>query len=164
MQQDVRIRHISETDWDGITDLEASAYTENELSEGRAALQSKALVSPGTCFVLDHGERTVGYLLALPYPAGRYPDLTRPEAAAFQSRNLHLHDIVIATGFRRRGLAGHLLGRLTETARTHGYERISLVAVDGSDVFWSANGYHPHPEIRVPDSYGKNALYMSRAI
>ena len=161
---DVRIRNISDADWDGITELEADAYTEHELSEGRAALESKALVSPGTCFVLDYRERTVGYLLALPYPTDRYPDLTRAEETAFRSRNLHLHDIVIAEGFRGRGLAKELLVRLTATARAQSYERISLIAVSGSDGFWSANGYRAQRGIELPVSYGRDALYMSRAV
>lgn len=163
-RDDVRIRHISGADWDGITELEAAAYTANELTEGRAALESKARVSPGTCFVLDYRERTVGYLLALPYPAEAYPDLTRAEQTAFRSSNLHLHDIVIAEGFRGRGLAAKLLVRLDETARAGSYERISLVAVDGTDAFWSANGYRVHDGVDIPAGYGRNAVYMSRPV
>jgi hypothetical protein len=36
--------------------------------------------------------------------------------------------------------------------------------VGGSDTFWFANGYREHPEITLPDTYGANALYMSKAI
>jgi ribosomal protein S18 acetylase RimI-like enzyme len=164
MGQDVQIRHIAPTDWDGITALEAAVYTENDLSEGRAALESKAQASPDTCFVLDYDQRTVGYLLALPYPRYQYPDLTRQEQRPFHSDNLHLHDIVIAESFRGRGFATRLLGRLTATARAQRYERISLIAVAGSDTFWSANGYRVHDEVELPASYGKNAMYMSRAV
>ena len=77
----VHIRHITEADWDGIVELESRAYTGLGLSEGRAALRSRAAISPGTCFVLDVGSGPAGYLLALPYPALSYPDLERTEEA-----------------------------------------------------------------------------------
>jgi ribosomal protein S18 acetylase RimI-like enzyme len=160
----IRIRHISEPDWDGIVALEASTYSGSGLSEGRAALESRACASPGTCFVLEAGQRIAGYVLSLPYPEFRSPDLTRAEKLTFRSPNLHLHDLVIAEGLRRRGLGRRLLHHLTAAARSDVYNRISLVAVGGSDAFWLANGYREHPEIALPDSYGPNALYMSKAI
>src|SRR5882757_3061757 len=160
----VRVRHIRDGDWSGIVALEASAYTDFALSEGRAALESRARASPATCFVLELDGHVRGYLLALPYPMFQYPDLTRAEESALPSRNLHLHDLVIAADFRGRGLARHLLRRLTATAGARGYERISLVAVAGSAGFWSANGYRAHPQVALPSSYGTNAVYMSQAV
>jgi len=164
MDQDVRIRPISDSDWRGIVALEARTYTEFALSEEQSALESRARASPATCFVLDLQRQVVGYVLALPYPMFQYPDLTRTEESVFPSRNLHLHDLVIAEGFRRRGLAKHLLHHLTATAGSRMYERISLVAVAGSETFWSGCGYRAHHEVAVPRSYGANAVYMSRTV
>jgi ribosomal protein S18 acetylase RimI-like enzyme len=167
MNPGIRIRQISDSDWDSIVALEASAYEGDGLSEGRSVLKSRACASPATCFVLETGERIAGYVLSLPYPAFRYPDLTRAEEPAARSLrwpNLHLHDLVIADHSRRRGLGKQLLRHLTATARSSRYERISLVAVGGSDTFWSANGYHSHPGLVLPESYGANAVYMSRTI
>jgi ribosomal protein S18 acetylase RimI-like enzyme len=164
MGHDVRIRHIADGDWSGIVALEASAYTDNALSEGRAALESRARSSPATCFVLDSEQQTAGYLLALPYPLFQYPDLTRTEENIFHSRNLHLHDLVIAESFRGRGLAKKLLHHLTVTAGSKTYERISLISVAGSETFWSANGYNAYREVELPGSYGANAVYMSKAV
>jgi ribosomal protein S18 acetylase RimI-like enzyme len=164
MDHDVRIRHISESDWRGIVALEASAYTELALSEEQAALESRARASPGTCFVLDLGRQIVGYVLALPYPMFQYPDLTRTEEIVVPSSNLHLHDLVIAEDFRRRGLAKHLLRHLTATAGSRRYERISLVAVAGSETFWSGCGFRAHHEVAVPKGYGANAVYMSKTV
>ncbi|MFJ2498089.1 MULTISPECIES: GNAT family N-acetyltransferase [unclassified Streptomyces] len=160
----MRIRHIRDDDWDAVVALEAAAYTDGGLSEGRVALQSRAGASPATCFVLDHGSRTAGYLLALPYPMFEFPDLDRAEDLVFHSRNLHLHDLVIAEEFRGRGLAGDLLRHFTATAASKGYEAISLIAVLGSDAFWAANGYRAHREVTPPASYGADAVYMSRAV
>jgi ribosomal protein S18 acetylase RimI-like enzyme len=164
MMPSARIRHISDSDVDSIVALEASVYEGSGLSEGRVALESRACASPATCFVLEIGQRIAGYVLSLPYPIFQYPDLTRAEERVFRSRNLHLHDFVISDGFRRCGLGRHLLHHLTVTARSNMYERISLIAVAGSDTFWSAKGYRAHPELALPGSYGPNAVYMSRAI
>ncbi|TRO68385.1 GNAT family N-acetyltransferase [Streptomyces sp. IB201691-2A2] len=169
MSDVVHIRHITEADWDGIVEIESRAYTGLGLSEGRAALRSRAEISPSTCFVLDIGSGPAGYLLALPYPALSYPDLERTEEAvvppppAPASRNLHLHDIVVEEGLRGRGLGQRLLHHFTLAARSRGYERISLIAVGRSDTFWSARGYTAHPGVS-PGGYGANAVYMSKAV
>ncbi|MFF2330626.1 MULTISPECIES: GNAT family N-acetyltransferase [unclassified Streptomyces] len=164
MRHHVRIRHISDGDWDGIAALEAAEYTDDGLSEGRDALQSRAHASPATCFVLDLDQRLAGYLLALPYPMFEYPDLRRTEDIVFPSRNLHLHDLVIAEEFRGRGLAKLLLRHFTETAGSKGYDEISLIAVSGSDTFWSANGYRARRGVAPPASYGADAVCMSRPV
>jgi ribosomal protein S18 acetylase RimI-like enzyme len=159
-----RIRHIADRDWDSIVRLEAAAYAGSGLSEARAVLESRGRASPATSFVLETGEQIVGYLLALPYPRFCFPDLARAERSVVDSANLHLHDLVIGAGFRGNGLARRLLHRLTGTARVRMFEQISLIAVGGSDTFWSANGYRAHPEVVLPSGYGANAVYMSRAI
>ncbi|MFD7065434.1 GNAT family N-acetyltransferase [Streptomyces sp. NPDC059906] len=166
MTETVRVRPLADGDWDAVVTLERDAYTGLGLSEGRAALQSRAAASPDTCFVVDVGARTAGYVLALPYPPHRYPDLTRTEAArgASEPGNLHLHDIVVAPGLRRRGLGRHLLHHLTATARTRGDERISLVAVGGTEPFWSARGFVAEPGVVPAGEYGGDAVYMSKPV
>ncbi|WP_399890907.1 GNAT family N-acetyltransferase [Streptomyces sp. BBFR51] len=166
MGETVRVRPLADRDWDAVVALERDAYTGLGLSEGRAALQSRAAASPDTCFVADVGARTAGYVLALPYPPHRYPDLTRAEGAApaLPPGNLHLHDIVVAPGLRRRGLARHLLRHLTTAARARGDERISLVAVGGTERFWSARGFVAEPGVVPVGEYGGDAVYMSKSV
>jgi ornithine decarboxylase len=115
-------------------------------------------------FVLDDGGEITGYLLALPYPHLRWPDLERAEETVFESANLHLHDIVVAGAHRRTGLGGRLLRNLLTAARAQAYEMISLVSVAGSRTFWSAQGFRPHSQIAPPAGYGPDATYMSRPI
>ncbi|WP_306298034.1 GNAT family N-acetyltransferase [Streptomyces sp. 13-12-16] len=158
---EVRVRAIAEDDWPRIAALEAGVYAPASLSEGVEALRSRGRASPETCFVLETGDRVAGYVLALPYPRLRYPDLTRPEERAYDSRNLHLHDLVIADDLRGRGLGGRLLRHLTLVARRSSYERISLVAVGGTAGFWAGHGYRPEPGAELPAGYGDGAVYMS---
>ncbi|GAA4799886.1 GNAT family N-acetyltransferase [Streptomyces ziwulingensis] len=160
----VRIRRIRDGDWDAVVALERTAYAGLGLVEGRAALQSRAALSPDTCFVLDADGRTAGYLLALPYPAFHCPGLGQDEAPRPAAGNLHLHDLVVAPALRRRGLARHLLRHLTAVARGRGDTHLSLVAVGGSDRFWAARGFAAHPGAAPVDGYGPGAVYMSRPL
>ena len=158
------MRPIVEPDWPAVVALEAQAYGDLGLSEGRAALESRALASPETCLVLDVGPQVAAYVLALPYPLFRYPALALTETEAFSSTNLHLHDLVVGEEFRRRGLARQLEQRLAWTARSLKYTSISLIALAGSRGFWAACHYQGRPEVSVSLSYGANAIYMTRTI
>ncbi|MFI6845657.1 GNAT family N-acetyltransferase [Kitasatospora sp. NPDC050467] len=184
MSDDIRIRRLAAGDWDDVVALEERAYAASGLSEGRAALESRGRASPGSCFALEYRGRFGGYLLALPYPLFRCPDLSLAEASdglessgdlaeasgglpgrpTGRPTNMHAHDLVISEELRGRGLAPLMLGRLAETARARGYATISLVAVRGSEVLWAPLGYRPDPEVALPESYGDRALYMSMAL
>ncbi|MFB7619797.1 GNAT family N-acetyltransferase [Kitasatospora sp. NPDC056181] len=183
MSDEIRIRRLAAGDWDGVVALEERAYAASGLSEGRAALESRGRASPGSCFALEYRGRFGGYLLALPYPLYRCPDLSRsedqdrePEREQERVReqvrerereqvragtNMHAHDLVIAEELRGRGLAPLMLDHLAGTARAQGYATISLVAVRGSEVLWAPLGYRANPEVVLPESYGDRALYMS---
>ncbi|MGW4275483.1 GNAT family N-acetyltransferase [Streptomyces seoulensis] len=159
MAEHTRVRGIGEADWPAVAALEAEAYADLGLAEGERLLRTRA--AAGTCFVLDLDGRTAGYVLALPYPAFRCPDLTRPEHVVHHATNLHLHDLVIARPLRRRGLGGLLAGHLADTARRRGFTTVSLVAVGDKEPFWRARGYRAHHGTPLPAGYGADAVYMT---
>ncbi|MCX5389105.1 GNAT family N-acetyltransferase [Streptomyces sp. NBC_00094] len=161
---DTRIRLLQEDDWDELVTLEERAYAASGLSEGEAALRSRYRASPSTCFVLEHAGGFGGYLLALPYPLFRCPDLSLAEEGAAQGSNLHLHDLVIAERARGRGLAHRMQEHLEETGRAATYQTLSLVAVNGSQVLWTTLGYRTQPGIGLPASYGAEAVYMTKPL
>ena len=155
-------RPLEPADWPQIAALEAAAYEELELSESLDSLRSRA--GPGTSFVLEAGGAVVGYVLALAYPYGCFPDLAVPEPAPPRAADLHLHDMVVAAEHRGAGLGSRLAGRLLTVARDHGYERVSLVALEGSAAFWARHGFRPQPSVSSPVGYGPGATYMSRPL
>ncbi|GAX58092.1 GNAT family N-acetyltransferase [Streptomyces olivochromogenes] len=165
---DTRIRRFREEDWDEVVELEERAYAASGLSEGREALRSRHRASPSTCFVLEHAGGFGGYLLALPYPLFRCPDLSLAEDGAVQESNrgsnLHTHDLVIAERARGRGLARRMQRHLEETGRAAHHRTLSLVAVRGSEVLWSRLGYRARPEVGLPASYGAEAVYMAKPL
>ncbi|GAA3038619.1 GNAT family N-acetyltransferase [Kitasatospora albolonga] len=155
------IRQLADGDWDAVVALEHDAYAADGLSEGREALQSRALASPATCFVLEQHGEVRGYALSLPYPPLRCPDLARPESTAFESGNLHMHDMVIAEDLRGRDVAEAFMRYVQARAAEAGFEEISMVAVRGTDILLRLMGYRAHREVAVPESYGRRAVYMS---
>ncbi|MGW6917981.1 GNAT family N-acetyltransferase [Kitasatospora sp. NPDC054939] len=162
--EDTRYRLLTDDDWDAVVALEHEAYAADGLSEGRAAMQSRARASPGTCFVMEHRGEVRGYVLSLPYPLYRCPDLAQEEETAHDSRNLHVHDLVLAAELRGKDFALHFIRHLRETAREQGFDRLSMVAVRGTDILLAILGYRTHREVEVPACYGRRAVYMSMAI
>lgn len=126
---DTRIRLLREEDWDEVVALEERAYAASGLSEGEEALRSRHRASPSTCFVLEHAGGFAGYLLALPYPLFRCPDLSLAEGGTVRENrkgsNLHLHDLVIAERARGRGLARRMQRHLEETGWSARYRTLS---------------------------------------
>ncbi|MFJ7246953.1 GNAT family N-acetyltransferase [Kitasatospora sp. NPDC098652] len=164
VSEDLRIRPLTDGDWDAVVALEHDAYAADGLSEGREALQSRARSSPDTCYVLEQQGAVRGYLLSLPYPPLRCPDLTQPERTAYASANLHVHDLVIAEDLRGREVALGFMRHFRERAEEQGFERISMVAVRGADILLRLLGYRAHREVTVPEYYGRRAVYMSAPV
>ncbi|GAA1967882.1 GNAT family N-acetyltransferase [Kitasatospora viridis] len=168
MLRQLELRALAESDWPGVTALEAETYGPLGLSEDPAALRSRAAASPRTNLVLADGpDRVAGYLLSLPYPDGGFPDLARVETAAARADrpdNLHIHDLVVAREHRSRGLAERLLDRLVEIASAAGYRQLSGVAVNGAHARWERSGFRSHPEVPIPDYYGPGAVYIRRPL
>jgi predicted N-acetyltransferase YhbS len=154
------IRALREADWPQVAALEAATYGDLGLSEGLDGLRGRA--GPGTSFVLDAGRVVLGYVLALPYPYGRVPELAPAVLVPARARDLHLHDLAVSTPHRGAGLGGRLARRLLAAAREHGYRRVSLVALAGREDFWARRGFRPDPSISPPAGYGAGASYMSR--
>ncbi|MFI5529955.1 GNAT family N-acetyltransferase [Kitasatospora sp. NPDC051853] len=164
MSQEYLIRQLADADWDAVVTLEHDAYAADGLSEGREALQSRALASPGTCFVLEQHGEVRGYLLSLPYPPLRCPDLALAESTVFESTNVHVHDMVIAEDLRGRDVAEAFMRHFQARAAASGFEEISMVAVRGTDILLRLMGYRAHKEVAVPESYGRRAVYMSMPV
>ncbi|MGW1467328.1 GNAT family N-acetyltransferase [Streptomyces sp. NPDC002308] len=175
-----RIRLLLDDDWDAVVALEERAYAASGLVEGRERLRSRHRASPSTCFVLEYEGEFGGYLLALPYPLHRCPDLSPAEVRAVRENgrergmksggesgresNLHLHDVVIAERARGRGLARRMARHLEETGRAGHYRTLSLVAVQGSRALWAKLGYRARPGTVLPASYGAEAVYMTKPV
>jgi ornithine decarboxylase len=158
----VLIRPLAEPDWTSVAVLEAATYQDLGLSEGQIALRTRA--GAGTSFVYESDGIIVGYVLALPCPYGSIPDLEVAGPMAESASNLHLHDMAVAAGHRGAGLGTRLAGHLLTVARELGYQRVSLVALDGRNAFWGRQGFVAQPAVPAPVGYGPGATYLSRPL
>jgi ornithine decarboxylase len=158
-----RVRPIEDADWEAIAAIEHEAYVPLGLSEGPEALRAWRKLSPETCFVVEADGHVAGYVISLAHPAGSAPELGHPPGTVAQTTNIHLHDLAVAAADRGRGLAKLLLRRLERAAAAKGFETIGLVAVGAGPGFWAAAGFEPR-EAAVPESYGAQSTYMSRAV
>jgi ribosomal protein S18 acetylase RimI-like enzyme len=125
---------ISESSWNSILKIQEEAYTE-VLPEDIKVLKSKWISSPNTCAVyLNNDNEILAYLLAHPW-ASEIPPKLNENTPITNSQNLYLHDLALAKEARGKGIAKNLVVNLIEGAKSQGFARILLVAVQGSDMF-----------------------------
>ncbi|MCK1797599.1 GNAT family N-acetyltransferase [Streptomyces sp. XM4193] len=165
MSADCAVVPVQPRHWPALADLEHEVYAASGLSEGGELLRARVGSSPSTSFALERHGRLAGYALAFAHRHGHCPELRRHRAPDDGgTRNLHLHDLVVAPAHRRAGLGPRLLAHLTAAARADGFERLSLVAVAGGRRFWSVQGFTVEPEVTPPAAYGPGAVYMSAPV
>lgn len=132
--------------------------------EEDAVFADRLTLSPDGCWLLEGERAPLGYVLAHPWRLGSVPALdtvlgTLPEAAD----TFYLHDLALLPGARGTGAAGRIVRKLIEGAKD--YPTMSLVAVNGSQPFWSRFGFVPHEDAALGAklaSYDAQACYMVR--
>ena len=98
--------------------------------------------------------RPLGYCIAHPGTLGEPPPLDTLMAALPARPNcLYLHDLALLPEARGCRLGAALVARLEALARTHGFDRIALTAVNQSDGFWEGLGFAPL-DCAALESYG----------
>ena len=154
------ITSISDNCWQNILNVQAQAYTD-VLPEALNVLKSKWLASPEMCFVFKNSKNeTVGYLLAHSWNSDVPPKLFQELPSDAAGDILYLHDLAVSDHIRGQGVASQLFNKLLESAKTHGYKRILLVAVQKSESYWFKHGFREVPNAIVCRSYGEEALLM----
>jgi ribosomal protein S18 acetylase RimI-like enzyme len=156
----IRVDLISDKDWPEIMEIQNSSYDTIE-PEKMEVLESKNKVSEKTCFVLKYKNEVRGYFLSLPYPKFKIPSMIRPETKAYNSSNLHLHDIAVNQKFRNMGFFKILFNETLKVAEKYRYQSLSLVALKHVVSFWIKKGFVLCKDIDVPYYYGDGAVYMT---
>ena len=157
------IRPIVATDWSGILQVQAQAYTQVP-TEQLTVLQSKWRSAPDSCLVaVNEQDKCLAYLLAHPWQGSLPPKLFTAQQS-YQGPDLYLHDLAVATSARGLGLGRQLVQALLALAQQQGVGQLSLVAVQDSVDFWAQFGFVPRHTQRVDTSYGEGALWMSHLL
>jgi GNAT superfamily N-acetyltransferase len=120
------------------------------------------------CYLLEIGEKPVGYLLSHPWTYATLPPLnTLLGQLPTNPDTYYIHDLCLLPVARRIGSAGKILGALVKHARAEGYETMTLVAVNGSVPFWEKHGFvvtDEHGLYAKLLSYEEGARYMVRTL
>jgi len=154
------INLISENSWNSILKIQEEAYTDI-LPEDLNVLKSKWISSPNTCAVyLNSDNKILAYLLAHPW-ANEVPPKLHEKTQITNSINLYLHDLALAQEARGKGIAKNLVTNLIDKAKSQGFAKIFLVAVQGSDMFWSKFGFIVIPNALICPSYGNYSKLMT---
>jgi GNAT superfamily N-acetyltransferase len=119
-----------------------AAAVHSTFHETLDVLAERQRLYPHGCYMLEIGERPVGYVLSHPWRAGTVPPLdTRLGALPVDRTTYYLHDLAVLPLARRLGAAGRIIDALTKHARAGGYPSMTLVAVSGSEGYWARHGF-----------------------
>ena len=161
-------RPLRRDDLEAVASVAALAFPDHY--EAPACFAERLRLSPSWCFALEDGRGELeGYLLAWPWPLGSIPPLNRLVGSlAEQDRGLFIHDLALRPQAAGRGLAGGIVRRVIEQARSAGFEAVALVAVNDTTAFWRRQGFGDAelaPEVREKlAAYGESARYMVRPV
>lgn len=166
------IRLLTHADLPAVRGLQAQCYPE-PYQEPEAAFAAKLRASPATAWGvaaqrMPGGEpQLAAYLFALPVQGLQWPGLHAAFwSAPAQPDGLYLHDLALHPAARGQGWAQRLLAVAREHAVQQGWTRLVLVAVQGSEPFWSRQGFARVPSIDLAQagvstaSFGEQACAM----
>lgn len=158
------IKEIEEIHWDGILEIQAKSYPELG-SEDLEVLKSKHEASPDTCFVcLSNSGEVLGYLLAHPWCGISPPKLFEVLPNIENCEYLYLHDMAGIPESKGKGIGRTAASKLLEVAQHKGINKVSLVAVQGAESFWSIIGFQEIQGVNVCSSYGEKAVLMEKIL
>ena len=139
--------------------------------ESRAAMEAKRVAGlglPCVAVAASSGELDA-YLIAMPIRWPQLPALDSEPAPERDADTLYVHDMALHPRARGTGLAARLMRGVLQAAQQQGLRQAALIAIQGSQGFWQAQGFAPvRPDTgSLGDklrSYGEDALLMRCAL
>lgn len=145
-----------------------AAEVHPDFPEDDAVFAERLRLHPAGCCVLVGADGIGAYVVSHPWSALSCPPLNALVGALpADATNYYIHDVALTPGVRGAGHAAEIVATLAGHARSIGCSAMSLVAVNGSAVFWSRHGF---AQAKAPSlatklaSYGDDALFMVRAL
>lgn len=137
-----------------------SATVHGDFAETQRTYAERLALYPAGCLVLEQGGAVLGFLVSHPWHQSQSPALNQP-LGAIPTRNAdyYLHDIAVLQQTRGSGAGKAALAYVIDHARESGFTQIDLVAVNGADRFWSAQGFE-HVEKISPYGPGTHVMRL----
>ncbi len=156
------ITAITESNWADILELQQGVYLQ-VAPESLDVLKSKWLTSPESCLVLYEEGMLMGYLLAHSWSQEMPPKLFKPLPENCKGSTLFVHDLAVHKNSTGKGIGKRLITHIIKIAKLNGYQKIMLVAVQGSTEFWLKQGFMSVNQ-EVSECYGENAQLMLMSV
>lgn len=141
-----------------------SAIVHPGYPEREAVPAERLRLFPAGCLIAPPSGAAIGYAIAHPGIIGQPPALDTllgvlPDGADC----LYIHDVALLPDARGLRLGAAVTAILAVVAKSYGFERLALTAVNNSSDFWSRQGFRATPMEKSMTSYGDDAIYMVRA-
>ena len=128
---DYTVRKVTIHDYDAIYELwnstEQSRRALNPVDDSREGIERYLKRNPNTCFAAVKDDRIIGVILT-----------------GHDGRRAIIHHLCVHPGYRRRGIAAHLVALAEEALKKEGIQKVfGLVFKDNGDAnaFWEQQGY-----------------------
>lgn len=149
-----------------VSRIQRECYSEDIL-ESVDSFSAKLSADSDFSFMAMQSEMAVGYVVALPWVFGGILDLDGVEySVPPDADSLCIHDIAVSFKARNVGTARHLLNAVLDAAKSKGYRRLFLIAIQGASSYWERHGFEAvqvnEKLKRRLSAYGEGATYMAR--
>lgn len=159
-------RPMQKADIPAVTAISDAVH--GRLTEPPEVYAERLTLYPAGGFLLDHGGDAAGYLISHPWRR-RAPVPLNGLIGAIpaDADTYYLHDLALLPDTRGFGAGRQGVELVLTQAKNAGFGTVSLVAVNGADSFWSAQGFS-HVEdqavARKLQSYGEGTFFMERKV
>lgn len=138
-----------------------SATVHGGYAEYEAVYAERLELWPQGCFVWEMADDVQGLLVAHPWRRGSPPALGAMLGdIPADADTLYLHDIALLPETRGQGAGGAATGLVMALAAKLGFPDVTLVAVNGAEQFWQAQGF----SIEAGGGYGPGTYLMRRRV
>ena len=156
--KDMEWRPMRADDLDAVAAISAAVH--GDYAETLATYEERLALYPAGCITLEEAGAPVGFLISHPWHAGKSPALNQQLGAIpRENADYYLHDIALLPQTRGSGAGKAALAYVIAHARSRGFERVTLVAVNGADRFWSTQGFE-HRATGEAGPYGPGTFAM----
>ena len=156
--------------WRGMTEgdlsdvVAISDAVHGVFTEPREVFAERLMLYPEGCRIFEADGAVGGFLVTHPWHAGAVPKIGAllgelPNAAQVY----YLHDIALLPVTRGKGAGGAAMAFVLEQAVAAGCETIRLVAVNGADSYWAAQGF-AFADAEGEGPYGPGSYLMARSV
>lgn len=156
------VRPLATHDLPAIMRVQEICYQPSLIEPGEALLSKMLLFSMGSWGCFSDGE-LAAYIVCVPAAGDDVIPLGRP-AVSLPSRpdRLYIHDLAVHPAHRGRRIASDLVRKAEDIASWFGHKRLSLVSVQGTELFWSGQGFEPVHALEYAP--GVPATYMVKVV